>query len=47
MNEIRFETGLKSYNLNGAVEVVFNPTDVEFAQKVYSAFDALDKKQEN
>lgn len=47
MNEIRFETGLKSYNLNGAVEVLFNPTDVEFAQKVYSAFDALDKKQEN
>lgn len=46
MNGIRFETGLKPYSLNGAIDVFFNPTDVDFAQRVYRTFDDLDKKQE-
>lgn len=46
MSDIRFDTGLKTFSLNGAIEVCFNPTDVEFAQKVYDTFDSLDKKQE-
>lgn len=46
MGDLCFGVGRKSYNLNGAIEVFFNPTDVDFAQKVYNTFDSLDKKQE-
>lgn len=46
MPEIRFETGLVTYNLNGAVEVSFNPTDANFVERLFSAFDNLDKQQE-
>ena len=47
MNEIRFEIGVKTFNLNGAVEVSFNPTDTEFARRIYETFDSLDKKQDH
>ena len=47
MNEIRFETGIKRFNLNGSAEVDFNPTDTEFARRIYETFDSLDKKQEH
>jgi len=46
MKELNFETGLVTYNLNGAVQVVFNPTDSAFAERLFSTFDALDKAQE-
>lgn len=45
MKELRFETGLVSYDLNGRAEVQFNPTDLSFLEKVFAAFDALDEKQ--
>lgn len=45
MKELTFDTGLVSYKLNGAVEVVFNPADREFAERFYNAFDALGKLQ--
>ena len=46
---LNISTGLKSYDLtdeNGDVlcTVRFNPTDPTFAQKLYEAFTALDKK---
>lgn len=46
MGEIKFATGVKEYRINDAVTVYFNPTDVEFARKIYAAFDELDKQQE-
>lgn len=46
MKELNFETGLVSYNLNGRCEVSFNPTDSAFVERLFHAFDELDKKQE-
>ncbi len=46
MADIRFDTGLVTYSLNGACDVMFNPTDTTFVEHLYSVFDALDKKQD-
>lgn len=46
MAELNFSTGLVAFNINGAVELCFNPTDAAFVERLYSAFEALDKKQE-
>lgn len=45
MPEIRFDTGLVTYNLNGAIEVSFNPTDTNFIEGVFCAFEELEKQQ--
>lgn len=45
MGEICFNDGLRTFNINGKVEVVFNPTDSDFAQRIYKTFEALDRKQ--
>lgn len=47
MADIKFETGLVTYNLNGAVKVSFNPTDSAFVEQLCSTFEALDKKQDS
>ena len=46
MKELNFDTGLVTYDLNGKCEVSFNPTDSNFVERLYSAFEELDKKQE-
>lgn len=46
MKELNFETGLVTYDLNGKCEVSFNPTDSNFVERLYAAFEELDKKQE-
>lgn len=46
MAEIQFSTGIVKYNLNGVVEVSFNPTDTAFVEKLFRTFDSLDSKQE-
>lgn len=46
MADIRFETGVVSYNINGVCEVFFNPTDSAFVKRLFDAFEYLDKKQE-
>lgn len=46
MKELSFDSGLVTYALNGKCEVTFNPTDSNFAERMYSAFEELDKKQE-
>ena len=46
MPELKFDTGLASYSLNGKCEVWFNPTDSDFVKRLFDAFDYLDKKQE-
>ena len=47
MKELNFESGLVTYSLNGKCEVTFNPTDSNFVERLYSAFEDLDKKQES
>lgn len=44
--DIAFETGLQEFNLAGKVTVQFNPADVTFAEKIYTAFKALEDKQD-
>lgn len=46
MAEIKFDTGLKSFDINGAYTVTFAPTDLAFIERVYTALDNMDKKQE-
>ena len=46
MADIRFETGVVTYSLNGVFEVSFNPTDSAFVKRLFDAFDYLDKKQD-
>lgn len=46
MPELKFETGLVSYALNGKCEVSFNPTDPAFVEGLFNTFNELDKKQE-
>lgn len=46
MKELNFDSGLVTYSLNGKCDVTFNPTDSNFVERLYSAFEELDKKQE-
>lgn len=46
MKELNFDSGVVTYSLNGLCEVSFNPTDSNFAERIYSAFEELDKKQD-
>lgn len=46
MKELTFESGLVTYTLNGKCEVSFNPTDSNFVERLYTAFEDLDAKQE-
>lgn len=43
---LQIDLGIKTYTLNGAVEVAFNPTDAAFSEKLYNTFEELDKKEE-
>lgn len=46
MPELKFDTGVVNYSVNDCCEIAFNPTDSAFVEKIFSAFDTLDKKQE-
>lgn len=46
MQELNFGDGLVTYAVNGKCEVSFNPTDSNFVERLYLAFEDLDKKQE-
>lgn len=46
-NIIQFDTGVVDYDINGAVTVRINPTDLSFVERVFSTFDAMDEKQES
>lgn len=45
MNALNIDTGLQTYKLNDACEVAFNPTDINFVEKLYNVFAELDSKQ--
>lgn len=46
MAELNFETGIVTHTINGKCDVSFNPTDSNFVERLYSAFEDLDRKQE-
>ena len=45
MKELKNETGVEEYDLNGKCKVYFNPADPAFADRIYTAFDKLKGKQ--
>lgn len=45
MADIRFDTGLKTFDVNGKCEITFAPTDMTFIEKVYTCLENMDKKQ--
>lgn len=45
--QLNFEDGLVAFNVNGKTTITFNPTDSAFVEKLYRAFDTLDKRQES
>ncbi len=47
MNTLNFDTGIKTFSVNGKVEVSFNPTDAFFVERLYSTFEELDRKQDS
>ncbi len=47
MTELSFNTGRRSFNINGVVEVSFNDTDASFVEKLYGLFRKLDEQQES
>ncbi len=46
MPELKFDTGLVTFTVNGKTELTFNPTDSSFVERLYAAFDTLDQKQD-
>lgn len=43
---LTFDTGVKSYDVNGTPDVFsINPTDAAFVERVFRAFEDLDKRQ--
>ena len=42
---IRFDTGIKTFSLNGEVEVKFNPSDTAFLGKIFDAVEKLEGKE--
>lgn len=46
MTELNFNTGKRTFNINGVVEVSFNDTDVDFVGSLYNLFARLDDRQE-
>ena len=46
MTELNISTGVKEYRLNDKCTVFFNPSDPAFADRLYTAFEELKKKQD-
>ena len=45
MADIKFETGLKTFDINGSVQATFSPTDMAFIERVYTALEHMDARQ--
>ena len=43
MSELRFDTGVQSFQINGGVSVEFCPTDSDFAKKLWDLFEELEE----
>lgn len=45
MADIRFDTGVKTFDINGRCEATFAPTDMTFIERVYTALEHMDAMQ--
>lgn len=45
MKELTFLDGIEEFHVNGKYTLRFNPADPEFADRLYTAFDELSKRQ--
>ena len=46
MNRLNFDTGVKTYDLNGVCQISINPTDTLLTSRLLSLVDRLDEKRE-
>lgn len=46
MKELNVAAGLETFKVNGSFEYEFCPTDALFVEKLFSAFDAVEAKQD-
>lgn len=46
MAELNFAMGVVPFSVNGGYEISFNPTDSAFVERLFSAFETLDSRQE-
>lgn len=46
MTELRVDTGVKTFGINGAVEVCFNDTDTDFCERLFNVFESVGQKQD-
>lgn len=47
MNQLNFSTGKITYTVNGNCEISFNPSDAEFAGKLFDVFSSFAKNMKN
>ena len=47
MANLSFDSGVVTYTVNDRAQISFNPTDTGFVERLYAAFESLDKKQES
>lgn len=46
MKELNFDTGVETFDLNGKIQISFNPTDSNFVDRLFNAYNELDKRQD-
>lgn len=46
MGALNFQTGKKTYTVNGGCEIIFDPADIGFVNRLFDLFDKLEKQQE-
>lgn len=46
MLQLNHDTGIQEVSINGKVSVWLNLTDMDFLERVFNAFDAMDRQQE-
>ena len=47
MKTLQFSTGIVTYSVNNVCDISFNPTDSAFIERLYTAFESLEKHQES
>ena len=47
MNNLDFNSGVKTYKVNGGAEISFNPTDANFIQSLYTTMEDLEKASQD
>lgn len=45
MADIKFDTGLKTFDINGRCQATFAPTDMAFIERVYNCLEQMDALQ--